>query len=71
MQESDYSCMQLTSLFQKADIYMHVYYTNIKSDSYFKFGVAADLVGMGLIRSGCDLQFSMRYACNYTTIPPY
>ena len=31
---------------------MHVYYTNIKSDSYFQFGVAADLVGVGLLKVG-------------------
>ena len=31
---------------------MHVYYTNIKSDSYSQFGVDADLVGVGSLKVG-------------------
>ena len=49
---------------------MHVYYTNIKSDSSTQFGIDADLVG-GLVESGHGLKFSARYAHNYTTTPPY
>ena len=50
---------------------MHVYYTDIKSDSYSQFSVDADLVGDGSLKVGVAYFFSMRYVRNYTTTPPY
>ena len=48
---------------------MHVYYTNIKSDSYSQFGVDADLVGVGSLKVAWPNIFPR--AMRATTLQPH
>ena len=45
--------MHATDLFSKgSSLYMHVFYTNTKSNSYSQFAVDADLVGTSSLKVG-------------------